>query len=270
MKRILVHVLVVLVTAGTLYPVALVVKKSVEPGQEFALSASPVPASFTADHYRDVLGHAGFARHAWNSALIATATTVVGVLLSVTAAYALSRFRFPGRNASLAAFLLVQMFPSTLLMIPLYLILDRLGLLNSTLGLVLVYATSSIPFCVFTLRGWFDTLPKELEEAARIDGASAWQVFYKVVLPLARPAIAVTGLFAFMTAWNEFILAGTFLTDERAYTLPVLLHDYVGEYHAEWGHFAAGAILTSLPVMALFYGLSRYLVGGLTAGAVKG
>ena len=215
MKRILVHIFIVLATVATLYPVALVVKKSVEPGQEFALSASPIPAALTADHYRDVLGHADFARHALNSAVIALATTLVGVLLSVTAAYALSRFRFPAarpwrRSCSM------QMFPSTLLMIPLYVLLDHLGLLNSMLGLVLVYATTAIPFCVFTLRGWFDTLPRELEEAARIDGASAWQVFYRVVLPLAQPAIAVTALFAFMTSWNEFILAGPY-RDERVY-----------------------------------------------------
>jgi arabinogalactan oligomer/maltooligosaccharide transport system permease protein len=194
----------------------------------------------------------------------------VGVLLSCTAAYALSRFRFPGRRASLATFLVVQMFPSTLLMLPLYVLLEALGLLNRLGGLVLVYATTSIPFCVWTLKGYFDTLPRELEEAARIDGASTLGVFFRIVLPLSRPAIAVTALFSFMTAWNEFILAGTFITDERGYTLPVLLHHYIGEYHAEWGHFAAAALVTSVPVMALFYVLQRYLVGGLTAGAVKG
>jgi arabinogalactan oligomer / maltooligosaccharide transport system permease protein len=268
--RILVHIAVVLAAAITLYPVALVIKKSVEPGQQFALSPSPVPDQVTTQHFRDVVKHPRFFRYALNSAALALGTTVVGVFLSCTAAYALSRFRFPGRRAGLGAFLVVQMFPSTLLLIPLYVLLNKLGLLNSLVGLVLVYATTAIPFCVWTLKGYFDTLPRELEEAARIDGASAWGVFFRVVLPLSRPAIAVTALFSFMTAWNEFILAGTFMTDERSYTLPVLLHNYIGEHHAEWGHFAAGAILTSLPVMALFYLLQRYLVGGLTAGAVKG
>jgi arabinogalactan oligomer/maltooligosaccharide transport system permease protein len=153
---------------------------------------------------------------------------------------------------------------------PLYVLLDKLGLLSSLVGLVLVYATTAIPFCVWTLKGYFDSLPRELEEAARMDGASPWGVFFKVVLPLARPGLAVTALFSFMTAWNEFILASTFLTDESSYTLPVLLKSAVGEYSAQWGVFAAGAILTSLPVMALFYVLQRYLVGGLTAGSVKG
>ena len=268
--RICVQVAVIVVTAAVLYPIALVLKKAVEPGQQFALSASPIPKSVTGQHFADILSHPSFLRYALNSALLALGTTIVGVALSCTAAYALSRFRFPGRKVGLAAFLVVQMFPSTLLLIPLYVLLDKLGLLNTLSGLVLVYATTAIPFCVWTLKGYFDTLPRELEEAARIDGASPWGVFFRIVLPLSRPAIAVTALFSFMTAWNEFILAGTFMTDEKSYTLPVLLRNYIGEYHAEWGHFAAGAILTSLPVMALFYVLQRYLVGGLTAGAVKG
>ena len=187
---------------------------------------------------------------------------IVGVMLE--------SIRFPGRATSLGTFLLVQMFPSTLLMLPLYVLMNRLGLLNRAAGLVIVYATTAIPFCVWTLKGYFDTLPRELEEAARMDGAGTVGIFFRIVLPLSRPAIAVTALFSFMTAWNEFILAGTFMTDEQSYTLPVLLHHYIGEYHAEWGHFAAGAILTSLPVMVLFYVLQRFLVGGLTAGAVKG
>jgi arabinogalactan oligomer / maltooligosaccharide transport system permease protein len=270
LTRLAVHALVLLATAATLYPVLLVLKKAIEPGQEFALSASPLPRGLTLAHFADVLGQPHAARFACNSFVVALATTAVGVLLSCTAAYALSRFRFPGRSASLATFLIVQMFPSTLLMLPLYLLLHALGLLDRLLGLVLVYATTAIPFCVWTLKGYFDTLPRELEEAARIDGASAAGVFFRIVLPLSRPAIAVTALFSFMTSWNEFILAGTFMTEERSYTLPVLLHHYIGEYHAEWGHFAAGAILTSLPVMVLFYLLQRYLVGGITAGAVKG
>jgi arabinogalactan oligomer/maltooligosaccharide transport system permease protein len=268
--RVLVHVAITAATLATLYPVLLVLKKAVEPGQEFALSASPVPHHLSLANFREVVGSPFFGHYVLSSFIVAAATTAVGVALSCTAAYALSRFGFPGRRASLSTFLVVQMFPSTLLMMPLYVLLHRLGLLNRLAGLVLVYATTAIPFCVWTLKGYFDSLPRELEEAARIDGASPTAIFLKIVFPLARPAIAVTALFSFMTAWNEFILAGTFLTDERRYTLPVLLHHYIGEYHAEWGHFAAGAIVTSLPVMVLFYVLQKYLVGGLTAGAVKG
>ncbi len=271
-----VHALLAVGTAVVLYPVMLVVKKAFEPGRQFALSPSPIPRHVTLEHFRALLGARGshgelaFVQHTLSSLAVAIATTAVGIALSCTAAYALSRFRFPGRRAALTSFLVVQMFPASLLMIPLYVLLHELGLLNSLAGLVLVYSTTAIPFCVWTLKGYFDSLPRELFEAARVDGAGPIRIFWTIVLPLARPGIAVTALFSFMTAWNEFILAQTFLTDESKYTLPVMLKSSVGQYSADWGQFAAGALLTSLPVMALFYVVQKYLVGGLTAGAVKG
>ena len=273
---IAVYLGLIVVCTVVLYPVLLVCKKAFEPGRHFALSPSPVPQAFTLDHFRELFSARGghgellFLRHTINSVIVALSTTIVGVVLSCTAAYALSRFRFPGRAAGLTSFLVVQMFPATLLLLPLYVILDKLGLLNSLTGLVLVYSTTAIPFCVWTLKGYFDTLPRELEEAARIDGASQWMIFRKIILPLTRPGIAVTALFSFMTAWNEFIMASTFMTDESKYTLPVLIQSSVGQFSADWGLFAAGAIVTSLPVMIAFYVLQKYLVGGLTAGAVKG
>ncbi|HEX7704111.1 MAG TPA: sugar ABC transporter permease [Kofleriaceae bacterium] len=276
LTRIFAHLALVVLVAVVLYPVMLVCKKAFEPGRDFALSASPIPKEVTLDHFRTLFGSRGshgehlFVRQALNSILIALATTVVGVFLSCTAAYALSRFRFPGRKAGLTTFVVVQMFPATLLIMPLYVVLDKLGLLNSITGLVLVYSTTAIPFCVWTLKGYFDSLPRELEEAARIDGASPWLIFRRIILPLAKPGLAVTGLFSFMTAWNEFILASTFMTSESRYTLPVLIQSSVGQFSTQYGIFAAGAIVTSVPVMAVFYVLQKYLVGGLTAGAVKG
>lgn len=276
LAQILVYVALVVICVVVLYPVLLVCKKAFEPGRHFALSPSPIPETLTLSHFSDLFtargGHGEllFLRHTLNSVVVALATTVVGVCISCTAAYALSRFRFPGRQAGLTSFLVVQMFPATLLLLPLYVILDKLGLLNSLVGLVLVYSTTAIPFCVWTLKGYFDTLPRELEEAARIDGASQWMIFRKIILPLTRPGIAVTALFSFMTAWNEFIMASTFMTDESKYTLPVLIQSSVGQFSADWGLFAAGAIVTSVPVMVAFYVLQKYLVGGLTAGAVKG
>ncbi len=272
----LVYAGLALATALVLYPVLLVLKKAFEPGRHFALTASPVPEEFYLGHVQRLASATGpggellFLRSALNSAIVAGATTVIGLALASAAGYALSRFRFCGREVGLKAFLIVQMFPAMLLLMPLYVLLSRLGLLGSMFGLVLVYATTAIPFCVWTLKGYFDTIPRELEEAARIDGASPFGVFFRVVLPLAKPGLAVTALFSFMTAWNEFILASTFMTEEVRYTLPVLLQQHVGEHAADWGVFAAGAIVTSLPVMALFYALQRYLVGGLTAGGVKG
>ncbi len=275
-KMLAVYAGLIVITAVVLYPVMLVCKKAFEPGQTFALSASPIPDTFTLENFEHLMTARGgrgellFLQHTLNSLVVALATTVVGVVLSCTAAYALSRFRFPGRKMGLTTFLVVQMFPATLLLLPLYVILDKLGLLNSITGLVLVYSTTAIPFCVWTLKGYFDTLPRELEEAARIDGASQWMIFRKIILPLARPGIAVTALFSFMTAWNEFIMASTFMTDESKFTLPVLIQSSVGQFSADYGLFAAGAVVTSIPVMVAFYVLQKYLVGGLTAGAVKG
>ena len=276
-RRLLVHAILITFTGFTLLPVLLVLRKAVTPGQEFELTLNPIPSSVTMEHFINVVSHTGtggvwlFGRQLLNSLIVSGFTTIVGVFMACTAAYALSRFRFPGRRTGLMSFLVVQMFPATLLMIPMYVLLGSLGLLNSMAGLVLVYSTTAIPFCVFMLKGYFDTIPRELEEAALIDGASRIKIFYAIILPLARPAIAVTALFSFMTAWNEYILAATFLNKETAYTLPVLLKAYVGEHGStEWGSFAAGAILVSIPVVALFYALQKNLVAGLTAGGVKG
>jgi arabinogalactan oligomer/maltooligosaccharide transport system permease protein len=273
---VLTHVALVLAVAVVLYPVLLVCKKAIEPGTQLSLSPSPLPSDVSTVHFEKLFGERNangellFLRHAANSVIVALLTTVVGVFLSCTAAYALSRFKFPGRKAGLTMFLVVQMCPATLLLLPLYVILNKRGLLNSIAGLVLVYSTTAIPFCVWTLKGYFDSLPRELEEAARIDGASQWTIFRRIMLPLARPGIAVTALFSFMTAWNEFIMASTFMTDQSKYTLPVLIQRSVTDHTSDYGLFAAGAIVTSIPVMIAFYVLQRFLVGGLTAGAVKG
>jgi arabinogalactan oligomer / maltooligosaccharide transport system permease protein len=231
----------------------------------------PLPAHFSWSNFVSVMTDQPFALWLLNSAIVSTATTVAGVTLACTSAYAFSRFRFPGRNAGLMAFLVSQMFPGTLMLIPLYIVLVMwLGLGSSRLGLVLVYATTGIPFCVWMLKGYFDTIPRELEEAALIDGASPATIFFRIVLPLAKPAIAVTALFSFMTGWNEFILAATFMDKESMYTAPVGLRFFVSGYSEQWGYFAAGAIIVSIPVVALFMFLQKYLVSGLTAGAVKG
>jgi arabinogalactan oligomer/maltooligosaccharide transport system permease protein len=270
------HVLLVSVAVVVLYPVLWVVRMALTPSQTFATGISPIPPNPSLQNFVDVIGRTDmngtwlFGRQLLNSIVVSSASALVGVALATSAAYALSRFAFPGRKLGLGALLATQMFPSTMMMIPLYILLDKANLLDTQLGLVLVYATTAIPFSTWLLKGYFDTIPIELEEAARMDGASTLRIFFEIILPLARPAIAITALFSFMTAWNEFILAAKLMNAQTSYTLPVVLQSYVGAKNTEWGHFAAGAILVSAPVMALFFFLQKNLVEGLTAGSVKG
>ena len=237
---------------------------------ERARGILPWPAHFSVKNFVDVMTEQPFGRWLLNSVLVSVMTTLLGVFLACTAAYAFSRFRFPGRDSGMLAFLVSQMFPGTLMLIPLFIIIVKwLGLGNTFWGLVIVYATTAIPFCVWMLKGYFDTIPIDIEESAVIDGASRQTIFLRIILPLSTPAIAITALFSFMTAWNEFILASVFLESESMYTAPVGLRFFVGGFSSQWGFFAAGSVIVSLPVVILFLYLQKYLVSGLTAGSVK-
>ena len=275
-RQIVFNAILIIVCLIVLYPVLWVIMMAITPNEIAGVSSSLIPQQVTFDNFIDVVsrvddyGNHLFLHQLKNSVLVAAITTALGVLLACTAAYGFSRLNFVGRQLGLQAFLVTQMFPGVVMTIPLYILLGKLGLLNSIVGLVLVYSVSALPFCVWNLKGYFDTIPKELEEAAIVDGASRIRIFVTIVLPLARPAIAITALFSFMTAWNEFILAATLMNSELAYTLPVALKQYVGAQSVQYGLFAAGAIIVSVPIMALFFARQKHLVGGLTAGGVKG
>lgn len=232
----------------------------------------PWPQQVSFQNFIDVFTQQPFGRWLFNSAMVAIATTITGVFLACTAGYAFSRFRFPGRRAGMMSFLISQMFPGTLTLVPLYIIIvEWLHLGSNYLGLILLYSTTAIPFCVWNLKGYFDTIPRELEESALMDGASPVMIFWKIIVPLSKPAIAITALFSFMTAWNEFILALTIMDKESMYTAPIGLKFFVGGFaEQQWGYFSAGSIVAALPVMILFLVLQRFLISGLTAGSVKG
>lgn len=273
------HALLVLGVAFALYPVLWVIALAFSGTQTPTARVIPIPDAPTLSHLEAVVGASRktavgdvwlFGRQLANSLVVSLSTAVVGVLIAIPTAYALARFRFLGKDLGVRTLLATQMFPAVASAIPLYLILNYMGLLNSRTGLVVCYASTSVPFSIFQLRAAFEAIPVDLEEAAMVDGATRFAAFVRVVLPAARPAIAVTALFAFMGAYNEFILAATLLDKEEMFTLPVMLQRFIGEYDAQWEKFAAGALVVSIPVMALFYVAQRHLVAGLTAGGVKG
>ncbi len=276
-ESLAVHVTIVAACAFAVYPLLWVLSVALSPeGPGAAARILPFARSPSLANFRAVVGAgspeqaAVFARQLANSLVVSLATALVAVAVATPAAYALARFRFVGAKAGVRALLATQMFPAVASAVPLYILLDLLHLLDSRTGLVLVYASTAVPFAIFQMRGAFLAIPVDIEEAAMVDGASRARAFWLVVLPAARPAIAITALFAFMSAWNEFILAATLLSRKEAYTLPVVIQGYVQEQSTAWGPFAASAILASVPVMALFYLAQRHLVAGLTAGGVKG
>ncbi|RPI58052.1 MAG: ABC transporter permease subunit [Chloroflexi bacterium] len=210
-----------------------------------------------------------------NSLIVALGTSLIAVLLGASAAYAFSRFNFIGRQAGMMGFIVLLMLPASATLAPLFVLLSQIRIGDESLrltlvGLMLAYGSGTLPLAIWNLKGYFDTVPKELEEAARIDGASMAQTFLRIILPLSVPAIAVTILFAFMSGWTEFILAWTFLENPERFTLAMALRSMQGQFATPWSDFAAMSILMSIPIVLLFFALQRYLVSGLTVGGVKG
>lgn len=225
----------------------------------------------TGHHFSDqVASDSEFWIWARNSLVVSIGTTILGLALAIPAGYAFSRFKFRGREQAMFSFLLVQMFPGIIILVPYYLVMKTLGLLNTSMGLILAYSVTALPLCVWMLKGFFDTVPRELEEAALLDGCNQAQVFRRVILPLSLPAVAVTALFSFLAAWNEYLLALTFMSDNEKYTLPVGLASMVMSKNPMWGDFAAASLLVSIPVVILFVVFQRFLIEGLSAGSVKG
>ncbi len=204
-----------------------------------------------------------------NSIFISFLVTLTGVLFASTGGYALSRFKFKGRDFGMIALLTTQIFPATMLLLPFFILLSYLGLINSYIGLIIIYSSTALPFCIWQMKGYYDTIPPSLEESARLDGCTRFQAFYKVILPLSRPALVITALFSFMASWSEYVVAAIILQDPKLYTLPLGLKSFQASLSTQWGLYAAGAVIVSIPVTILFISLSRFLVSGLTMGSVK-
>ena len=263
------HVVLLHAVTLVLIPVFWILDVAMSPGN--ILGGDLGVSDWTGEHFSKMLDReSSFWIWMRNSLVVSLGTTLMGLLLAVPAAYAFSRFKFGGRQASMFAFLLVQMFPGIIILVPYFMVMKSLGLLNTSLGLILAYSVTALPLCVWMLKGFFDTVPRELEEAALLDGCNQFQVFWKVILPLSLPAVAVTALFSFLAAWNEYLLALTFNTSNDMYTLPVGLASLISSTGAAWGDFAAASLLVSLPVVILFIVFQKFLIQGLSAGSVKG
>ncbi|MDI6765521.1 MAG: ABC transporter permease subunit [Bacteroidota bacterium] len=269
--RLVTHLILIIFAIIAVYPVLQVVTISLRPADKLlSTSMEIIPENATLKSYIGLFTDQPFLLWVRNSALVSFTVTLTGVVLAAMAGYAFSRFNFIGKKFGLLSLLVTQMFPATMLLLPLYLMLIYLGLINSYLGIIITYSATALPFCVWTMKGYYDTIPVSLEEAARIDGCNQFEAFYKVILPLAAPALVITGLFSFMTAWSEYIVAAQILQDTQLWTLPLGLKSFESNMSTEWGLYGAASLIVMIPVVILFLVLSKWLVSGLTLGSVKG
>jgi arabinogalactan oligomer/maltooligosaccharide transport system permease protein len=243
---------------------------SLRPGDRLRTTdLSIIPDDWSFHSYVELFTQHPFLTWLFNSLLVTLVVTLSGVALAAIGGYAFSRFRFVGRDAGMLAIMTTQMFPATMLLLPLYILIAKLHLINTYIGLMILYSATALPFCIWQMKGFYDTIPASLEEAARIDGCSRFQAFYKVILPLASPALVITALFSFMSSWSEYIVAAQILQESEMFTLPLGLKSFQASMSTQWGLYAASSILVSIPVVVVFVSLSRFLVSGLTLGAVK-
>jgi arabinogalactan oligomer / maltooligosaccharide transport system permease protein len=264
------HATLLFATIVALFPVVWVFLSSIKPKASIQSSEITFIDQPTLENYRKVLFETSFPTWFLNSVVVAALTMVIGIAMSATAGYALSRFNFPGRRGLMWVFLITQMFPVAILIVPIYTIMANLGLIDTKASLVIAYCTVAVPFCAWMLRGYFNTIPRELDEAAALDGLGPFGTFYRVILPLARPGLAVTAFYTFLTAWGEVAYAIAFMQTDRHLTLGAGLQQFVPAYNPNWDLLTAGAVLIMLPAAVVFFFAQKHLVAGLTAGGTKG
>ncbi|GAA0854055.1 carbohydrate ABC transporter permease [Streptosporangium amethystogenes subsp. fukuiense] len=265
----------VLVFLFAVFPVYWMVSTAFKSSEQiFTTDFIPFPTDPTLEHVRRVFteGVAGHSiwRYLLNSSIVALGTVLIGAVFSLLAATAVARFRFRGRTSFLILLLIVQMVPGEALLIPLFMMVRRAGLYDQLLGLIVVNVAMTLPFAIWMLRTFVAAVPKELEEAAWIDGASRFSTFWRVLFPLVAPGLVATSIFSFITAWNEFVFALTLIGDQGSYTMPVALRYFVSQRSVDWGGIMAASTLMTIPVIVFFLLVQRRMVSGLVAGAVKG
>lgn len=271
MEKLRLYGALILVGCFAFFPIYWMLATSLKPNETvFQFPPSLIPRQITFEHYVNFARNSQLLRFTANSILVSITTAVFSVLISAYAGYSFSKFRYRGRRSLMFLILSAQMFPQAVLLITIYLMFNRMGLLNSYTGLVLSFITFTLPLCVWMLKGYFDKIPSELIEAAKVDGANHLQILHRVMLPVARPALVSTFLFAFIRGWNDFIFALTLAGPDKQTLPPGLVLHYIGEFQSAWADMMAASLLVSLPVVVAFIVFQRHIVGGLTAGAVKG
>lgn len=270
-EKLIAYIILFAFSAFAIYPVLVVFSISIRPGDRLlSKSLAIIPENFTFETYANLFLEQPFLRWMANSLIVSICVTIFAVSLAATAGYAFSRYKFKIRNSAMIGLITTQMFPVTMLLLPLFIMLIKIGAYDSYVGLIIAYSATALPFTVWQMKGYYDTIPFSLEEAATIDGAGQFKTFYTIILPLALPALAITSLFSFMTAWSEYLVAAVLIQDQDLFTLPIGLKLFSSNMEVAWGLYSAGAIVVSIPVVVLFLSLSRWLVSGLTLGSVKG
>ncbi|MFD7435589.1 sugar ABC transporter permease [Streptomyces sp. NPDC059861] len=264
------HGMLIVASLIALFPIAWLVYLSLGPDKDDYLHPGRIWGKMTFDNYSFVLTETNFFDWLKSSLVVSLGTTFIGVIIAATTGYAVSRMRFPGYRKFMWVLLVTQMFPIAVLIVPMYQILSELQLIDTYLGLILVYCSTAVPYCAWLLKGYFDTIPFEIDEAGRVDGLSPFGTFLRLILPLARPGLAVAAFYSFITAFGEVAFATTFLLDDEKYTFAVGLQSFVSEHDAQRNLMAATAVLIAIPVSAFFYLVQKNLVTGLTAGGTKG
>lgn len=262
------HATLIVASVIAVFPVLWVLLTSLKPAK-YAITTDFFKET-TLANYSDLLKNTEFLTWFGNSLLIAGLTTVLGVFIASTTGYAVSRFRFPGKRGLMWTLLITQMFPVAVLIVPIYNIMSSLGLLNKSAGLVITYLTIAVPFCAWMMKGFFDTIPREIDESGQVDGLNPFGTFWRLILPLAKPGIAVTAFYSFITAWGEVAYASAFMVGDENLTLAGGLQKFVNQYGAQWGPMSAASVLIAIPAALVFLFAQRHLVTGMSAGAVKG
>ncbi|WP_116114910.1 sugar ABC transporter permease [Austwickia chelonae] len=264
------HTTLVLATSIAVFPILWIALASFRPANK--VSSTSILVAPTLENYHKLLFSTNFLSWFGNSLVVALFTMLFGITMSATAGYAISRFNFPGKRPLMWTFLITQMFPVSILIVPIYTIMSTLGLINTHLSLILAYCTIAVPFCTWMLKGYFDSIPTELDEAAQVDGLSPFGTFWRVILPLARPGLAVTAFYTFLTAWGEVAYASAFINTDDRFTLAYGMQVFVPQAPAlpHWDLLASAAVLITIPAAIVFFFAQRHLVAGLTAGSTKG